>query len=1024
MQIGLNLSLTGQLRSSASVYAANGFNPALVADFISDSYTGEGTSTFTTTIEHNSATAGNATMTSGYGPELITNGTFDTDLTGWTDGSSGTGSTSWNDAGWADVYGANSSNRGIMWTIVPTVVGKAYSCSISTVSYTSGNAYPIIGTSANGSQLASFSNFNSAQTQTKVFVATTTTTYVTLNSQGTMSFDNISVREMPAIKWRPHNLLTYSEDFSNAAWIKSAATVTANAAVAPDGATTADKLVATAASGGHFVYDNISGSYRGTFSVFAKAEEYTNLRMIEVGSFKYYASFDLETGVVSASGGSKFISASATDVGDGWFLCSITASDIGGAPSVMGFPDGSEPVNTPASYTGDGTSGIYVWGVHLYRSDLGGMAPVPTDFQTAGSETYVRTAGRPVSGELVTNGTFDTDTTGWTDSSTSGGTISWNASGYLNVNSDGVGTGHASQIVSTEVGKIYTVSYDVLAVAGGNVHFYVGTTLAGSQYYSDLSGVGSFSATFTATTTTAYISIREFTAGTSTVDNISVREIDVNPATARYLPRIGHHVYNGSAWVNEGLLHESEARTNLLTYSEDLSNAVWVARDFTKVGTAAGPMGTTAYEFLEDSSSTNPAIYYNANVTDGTPRAFGVWLKASSPVTMALSTQGSTRSSDISVTTEWDFYWVSDSINGAIGPHIGGFNSLSVGSGLRLWVAMPQQEAGSTPSSYIPTAGATVTRSAETLTVPAANLPWPTPTYAAEFEASSWTGVNWDTFTTDGTTFSGEKTTSGGTDIAYSDVVVACLLGEEVYIEVDFAAGTNTQAKIGLSSTTNSRSTTIIIDPSAGGTFSGFFTPNVSSGTFSISVSTTLLGTINVISARAKTVRRSLSIQMDGRMTRASETASVTAMPIAWSADGNNQIRIWHDSSVAGGGIRWDFDQEANNVIKQVSSGYINPFGTLVPFNIASRHGSTFINGAVDGVALTANTTPTALADLSSTDLDLGYDFMGTIGLFRVWANDIGDAGIVEASAPSLEPSLSLTFDGTGTSFTVDDWSE
>jgi len=30
----------------------------------------------------------------------------------------------------------------------------------------------------------------------------------------------------------------------------------------------------------------------------------------------------------------------------------------------------------------------------------------------------------------------------------------------------------------------------------------------------------------------------------------------------------------------------------------------------------------------------------------------------------------------------------------------------------------------------------------------------------------------------------------------------------------------------------------------------------------------------------------------------------------------------------------------------------------------------------------------------------------------------------VEASAPSLEPSLSLTFDGTGTSFTVDDWSE
>ena len=50
---------------------------------------------------------------------------------------------------------------------------------------------------------------------------------------------------------------------------------------------------------------------------------------------------------------------------------------------------------------------------------------------------------------------------------------------------------------------------------------------------------------------------------------------------------------------------------------------------------------------------------------------------------------------------------------------------------------------------------------------------------------------------------------------------------------------------------------------------------------------------------------------------------------------------------------------------------------------------------------------------------------MGTIGKFRVWSEDLTDAGIVEATAPSTEPSLQLTFDGSSTnSFTVLDWSE
>lgn len=45
------------------------------------------------------------------------------------------------------------------------------------------------------------------------------------------------------------NRLLYSEDFTNAAWVKTNVTVTANSAAAPDGATTADTLTASAANG-------------------------------------------------------------------------------------------------------------------------------------------------------------------------------------------------------------------------------------------------------------------------------------------------------------------------------------------------------------------------------------------------------------------------------------------------------------------------------------------------------------------------------------------------------------------------------------------------------------------------------------------------------------------------------------------------------------------------------------------------------------------------------------------------------
>jgi hypothetical protein len=177
----------------------------------------------------------------------------------------------------------------------------------------------------------------------------------------------------------------------------------------------------------------------------------------------------------------------------------------------------------------------------------------------------------------------------------------------------------------------------------------------------------------------------------------------------------------------------------------------------------------------------------------------------------------------------------------------------------------------------------------------------------------------------------------------------------------------------------------------------------------------------------------SVSIQMDGRMTYADEDTSIPTDGdggevdfVRWKISSTEFLSIHLvTNSTRTGEMGFVQRQLASGleISREGDPGSYSP-GVNVPFNISSRHGSTFINGAVDGVALTADTTPKALPDLSSTDLEIAYDFMGTIGTFRQFAGDVGEAGLEEATKPSTEPTLSLTFDGTGGSFYNLNWSE
>jgi hypothetical protein len=84
----------------------------------------------------------------------------------------------------------------------------------------------------------------------------------------------------PILRKGAVNLLTYSEQFDNAAWVKTGGTVTPNATTAPDGTLTADLLVIDSAS--DFVLQTLSviAGLPYTFSIYVKTDVATKIRLI------------------------------------------------------------------------------------------------------------------------------------------------------------------------------------------------------------------------------------------------------------------------------------------------------------------------------------------------------------------------------------------------------------------------------------------------------------------------------------------------------------------------------------------------------------------------------------------------------------------------------------------------------------------------------------------------------------------------------------------------------------------------
>jgi len=550
-----------------------------------------------------------------------------------------------------------------------------------------------------------------------------------------------------------NNLLTFPQDFNNAAWTKTNSTVTENLTIAPNGNLTADYLIDDAVSTSHYTWQAITVTGNVVASVFLKANtlNFASLQVI-ASSGRYNVTIDLSDGTFGSSdtGGTSptGTSYSITPFGNDWYRLQITIDNTSGTVTLLVSTSNSSAPSSyhlgRPSYVGSG-NGVFIWGAQLElgstateyfptninqpRFDWASTAVLANKNLLSYTEQFNNTAFWTVNnGAITANVVATTDPLG-------GNT----ADLYAPATS---GSNRVTQTIASVTSlNIKTIS--VYAKAGGVNFFSIRDNTAAWAWFDLANGVlGTVTSGYTASITSVgngwYRCVATFTGGVVAFPSFMLSDTnnssfvtatgltgvyfwgaqgETGTTVTDYQP-IAQATTNTPLLANptsNGLLIE-EARTNRILWCRDATQTNWTKTNVTVAKTQTGIDGVASSASSLTASSANGTCIQTITLSSGS-RTGSVYLKRITGTgTIQVTLDGTTYSTVELSTTDWRRIVLSGTVtNPTVGIRI-------VTSGDAVAMDFGQVEDGAFVTSPIMTTTATVTRAVDVASMSGANF--------------------------------------------------------------------------------------------------------------------------------------------------------------------------------------------------------------------------------------------------------------------------------------------------------------